>query len=494
MPEKPPRHVLSKSTFLRGCQCPKSLYLYKYEPKLRSAITEPQQAIFDRGTSVGELARQLFPGGTDASPESPYKYQESVVLTKELIKQGVTILYEAAFQYDGVLAAIDILVKKNGKWRAYEVKSSTEVKDVNILDASLQYYVITKAGVKLSDISIVHLNNEYVRKGRLKLNQLFTEESVYDEVRENQPFVAEKIDELKRVIKMKSVPDIGIGPHCMDPYGCDFMEHCWSHVPEPSVFDIANLRMNKKFELYGQGIVTFKQVERQGVLNERQQQQVTFHLKKKSHIDKAGLKEFLKSLAYPLSFLDFETFGPAVPLYDWSRPYQQIPFQYSLHCLAKKNASLQHHEFLAEPNGDPRIPFMENLLAQLTSAGDILTYNQSFEISRLNELAEVFPKYAKHLHRVTARIKDLMAPFRDRLYYTHTMQGSYSIKAVLPALVPDLSYDSLAIGNGNDASLAFERMVLDPAGDHVALRKALLEYCGLDTLGMVKVLGVLEGV
>jgi hypothetical protein len=487
-----PRHILSKSTFLKGCQCPKALYLYKHQPQLRSKISEQQQAIFDRGTSVGELARQLFPGGTDASPETPFKYQESVLLTQNLIKNGVGIIYEAAFQYDGVLAAIDILVKKSGKWKAYEVKSSTEVKEVNIIDASLQYYVISNSGLTLSDISIIYINNEYVRQGELKIKELFTYESVIDIVQENQEFIEEKITELKKVISQKSVPKIDIGPHCTDPYTCDFKEHCWSHIPKNSVFDIANLRTEKKFDLYSQGMVAYKDIKPIDILNEKQQQQVTLYLKKKDYIDKKGIKEFLKSITYPIHFLDFETFGPAVPLYNQSRPYQQIPFQYSLHYLEKKNASLKHYEFLADASGDPRIEFIERLLSDTSKEGDILTYNQSFEISRLKDLAETFPKYAKHFEKRIERIKDLMTPFRERLYYVHTMHGSYSIKKVLPALVPELSYQGLAISEGGDASLAFERMVFDRKSDHSETRKALLEYCGLDTLGMVKIHEVLN--
>jgi cytochrome c-type biogenesis protein CcmE len=486
MSVKPARHILSKFTFLRGCQCPKALYLYKKQPELRGKISDQQQAVFDRGTNVGELAQQLFPGGTDAGPETPFKYAESVVYTQELIKKGIDVIYEAAFQYDGVLAAIDILVKKNGKWKAYEVKSSTEVKDVNILDASLQYYVITHSCIKLSDISIIHINNEYVRQGKLNIKELFNAESILADVRENQEFIEEKIAELKKVILQNAVPKVDIGPHCSDPYECDFRDHCWSHIPENSVFDIAGLRTVKKFDLYSQGLIRYKQIESNEMLNEKQQQQVALFLKKENYIDKKGIKDFLKSITYPIHFLDFETFNPAVPIYDQSRPYQQIPFQYSLHYLEKKKASLKHFEFLAQPNGDPRLPFIENLIDHTAAPGDILTYNQSFEIGCLNNLVGDFPKYAKHLNKIIARIKDLMQPFRERLYYVHNMHGSYSIKQVLPALIPDLNYDDLPINNGGDASLAFEQMVFNPSADHSELRKALMLYCSMDTLAMVK--------
>ena len=447
-----------------------------------------QQAIFDRGTSVGELARQLFPGGTDASPASPFLYQQSVAQTQKLIDEGVKIIYEAAFQFDGVLAAIDILVIKNGKWKAYEVKSSTSVSETYVLDASLQYYVITNSGITLSDISIVHINNQYIRKGKLDVEQFFNIESVREAVLENQEFITQKIEVLKKVIKLKEVPKIDIGPHCSNPYPCDFMEHCWSHIPENSVFDISGMRADKKFALYEKGIISYEDIKPGDITNEKYNQQVEFFIKKKDYIDKKGIKDFLKSISYPLYFLDFETFNPAIPLYDQSKPYQQIPFQYSLHYQEKKNSSLQHFEFLADPNSDPRLTFIEKLLSDTSSPGDILTFNQSFEISRLKELALDFPKFSKEILKRIDCIKDLMTPFQKRIYYKHTMHGSYSIKQVLPALVPELSYESLAINNGGDASLAFERMIFDQKSDHSELRKQMLEYCGMDTLAMVRIL------
>lgn len=488
MQVKPSRHLLSKSTFIRGCQCPKALYLYKHQPNLRGQISDQQQAIFDRGTSVGELAQELFPGGIDASPETPFLYQQSVIYTKKLIDDGVKIIYEAAFQYNGVLAAIDILVNKNGKWKAYEVKSSTEVKETFLLDASLQYHVITNSGIPLSDISIVYINNKYVKKGKLDVKELFTIESVKDDVLANQEFIAKKIDELKNVIKLKEVPKVGIGSHCTDPYDCDFMENCWSHIPENSVFDIAGMRADKKFALYEKGIIRYEDIKSGDLTNEKYFQQIEFFIKKKDSIDKKGIKEFLKSISYPLYFLDFETFNPAVPLYDQSRPYQQIPFQYSLHYLEKKNSSLKHFEYLADPKYDPRQIFIERLLTDTASPGDILTYNQSFEKGRLKELALDFPKYSKEINSRIERIKDLMTPFQQRLFYIHTMHGSYSIKQVLPAVVPELSYEDLAINNGGDVSLAFMRMVLEKDADHTELRKQMLEYCGMDTFAMVKIL------
>ncbi|MBP6334454.1 MAG: DUF2779 domain-containing protein [Bacteroidia bacterium] len=488
------RHVLSKSTFLYGCQCPKRLYFYKFRKDLIGEISVAQQAVFDRGTSVGQLARDLFPGGVDASPSSPFLYAKSVAYTKQLIDQGQKIIYEAAFQFEGVLAAVDILVKRNGKWKAYEVKSSTSVKEINLLDAALQYHVISKSGINLADIFLIHLNNEYIREESLVLEELFFIQTVKEDVLELQDFVGEKIVELKNLISSKKEPEQNIGTHCTDPYPCDFASHCWQHIPEPSVFSISRLRSEKKFELYNAGIIHFKDLPEDFSLNAYQAMQVRNHLDKKTSIDKPALKEYLKDITYPLYFMDFETFQPAVPLYPNSRPYQQIPFQYSLHFKKNKKSVPEHHAFLASPNSDPRPHFIEDLLKKTSSPGSILTYNMSFEKSILNALARDFPQYANDIEDRIERLLDLMPPFMKGMYYSHEMNGSYSIKAVLPALVPELSYEDLEIGDGGTASHAFEQMIFDPQAEVNLIRENLLEYCKMDTLAMVRLLEVLEKV
>jgi hypothetical protein len=489
------RHVLSKSTFLYGAQCLKRLYFHKFRRDLIPEISDEQQAIFDTGSSVGELARELFPGGIDASPPSPYEYQRSVKLTNQLIDSGKRILYEAAFQHDGVLAAIDILVKRNGKWKAYEVKSSTSVKDVNLIDAALQYHVITQSGIDLSDIFIVHINNEYTLGPELVKEEFFRIESVKDSCIELQGHIKEKINELKTLIRKKEQPEVDIGPHCSTPYECSFIEHCWKHIPAPSVFDLSRMRADKKFELYEKGMIRLEDLDEEVKLSAYQKLQVSSHLNQETVIDKTGIRNFLDQIAYPVYFMDFETFAPAVPLYRGTRPYQQIPFQYSLHYKKNKKSVPVHSDFLAEAGlNDPRIPFLANLLRDTNGQGTILCYNASFEKMILNQLAGDFPKYAAAIEEIMERIVDLMSPFREGLYYKPRMNGSYSIKEVLPALVPDLDYELLEINNGSSASLAFVRMIYDQSCDKESIRKNLQEYCKLDTLAMVRILEVLEAV
>ncbi|MEI7474808.1 MAG: DUF2779 domain-containing protein [bacterium] len=492
--EKLPKHILSKSTFMKGCQCPKALWLYKHQPELRTEVSDQQQAIFDQGTNVGKLAEQLFPDGVDARPENTFEYQQSVVDTQKFIAQGNNVIYEAAFQYDQVMAALDILVCNRGKWNAYEVKSSTSVSDAILQDAALQYYVITQFGMPLVDFSIVYINNEYVREGDLDLNKLFVIESVLEKVLELQPLIAAKIPELKRVAKLTEVPQRDIGPHCSDPYVCDFMEHCWQHIPEDSVFDLRGHGSGPKaFELYEQGILLLSDIPDDFKLNTSQQIQVTAHKTGEPVINRAALEEFLDQLEYPLYFMDFETFQCAVPEYDGIRPYQQIPFQYSVHRVDAPEAELFHFEWLGESGTDPRKDFIENLLSVMGKMGSIVTYNSSFEKGRLSELAIQFPRKAKAIEALQDRIIDLMSPFRSKHYYLPILKGSYSIKQVLPALAPELSYDDLEIGNGSDASLIFSKLRSEKSVSVIRKTKNdLLKYCGMDTLAMVKLLNKLQ--
>ena len=490
------RYRLSKSTFIRGTQCEKSLYLYKHHYQLKDPTPSSLQAIFDQGTNIGLLAQSLFPNGVDASPENHFKMVESVGKTRDFISQGQPIIYEATFLNNDVLAALDILVKDHDGWKAYEVKSSTKVSETYIKDAAIQYYTITNSGIDLKDISIVHINNQYTKDGELDIHQLFTIESVYDQVLEFLPRIPNEVRRLKNVIESSEIPQVNIGPHCSDPYDCDFKGTCWKHIPEYSVFDISRLNKDKKFDLYNQGVITFDDIDLgQTNLNPNQLLQVQSEINGTSHIDIEEIRNFTNGLNYPLFFLDFETFGPAVPIYGGSRPYQQLVFQYSLHIQETSTSEIQHREYLAEPTEDPRIGFVEQLIQDCGSSGDILVYNIGFERGKLNDLIDVFPQYSNELCGIINRLKDLMIPFQQKWYYTPEMRGSYSIKYVLPALVPELSYNDLDIKEGGTASNTFLSMVNETfEGDVQKTRRQLLEYCELDTYAMVKILDVLKEV
>ena len=483
------KHVLSKSTFIRGMQCEKSLYLNKHGRNLRDEISPEQMAVFAQGTNVGELAQGLFPGGVDCTPESYYNFQESVERTHAEIAKGTMVIYEAAFQFNGVLAALDILVLEDDGWHAYEVKSSTKVSETYEMDATIQYYAITNSGIDLKDISIVHINNQYTKNGPLDIHELFTIESVYDRVQELIVGIPNQVARFKKVLLADKAPSVDISEKCNKPYSCDFSGHCWKHVPEYSIFNIARLRQPKKFDLYNQGILNVEDVPDDFDLNDNQWMQVQCTRSQESFIDKKAIRGFVNDLVYPIYHLDFETFATAVPVFDGSRPYQQLVFQYSLH-IEHENGDLEHREYLAEADGtDPRIAFIDRMIEDCGTSGSVLVYNRGFESGKIEDLIEFSPKHTVALQGIIDRIVDLMVPFRERWYYTPEMQGSYSIKKVLPALVPKLSYDNLDIKGGGVASSTFSQMIQGTfEGDVEQTRKHLLAYCKMDTLAMVEIL------
>jgi hypothetical protein len=482
---------LSKSQFIRGLQCMKSLWLLKNKPELRTLPDEAQQKIFDTGKDVGILAQQLYPGGTEIVFDYK-KINKNIKITQGLIENGIKTIYEATFLYDDVLVIVDILHLGDNGWELYEVKSSTSFKPVNENDISIQYYVLEGSGIKLDKVSLVHINNKYCRKGNLDVGELFKKVDLTETAISNQEFAATEIDRMKnKAAKGQPEPSIGIGLHCYDPYECDFKNYCWKHIPEKSVFTLTGMRKKKKFELYNNGIISFPDIPNGCSLTNAQQIQIQAELQGSDFIDLDEIKQFLENLIEPIGFLDFETFQQAVPDFDNQHPYEQVPFQYSLHIL--KNSKLKHYEFLGEPGKDPRGKFISQLLNDTSNLESIVVYNMGFEKRILNSLAKIFPEYKSEITNITSRILDLMIPFRSKAYYMASMEGSYSIKKVLPALVPELSYDGMDIGDGMAAMRSYGALGNMTDNKKIEnIKNALLEYCCMDTLAMVKILEKLK--
>jgi hypothetical protein len=481
--------MLSKSKIMRGKQCHKSLWLYKHQPELRE-ISAGQEAIFQAGTDVGLIAQDLFPGGVDATEGHDYPNRQCAKKTLELIADGVEVIYEATFIFNDVLVAIDILAKVDGVWNIYEVKSTTKVKDPHIPDAAVQRYVAEGCGVSIGQVFLVHLNRNYVRQGELDIQALFTKSEITEEVHAFEDEIPQWIEELKEVQLMESVPEVEIGGHCSNPYACDFMAHCWKHVPDYSVFDITRIG-SKAWDLYDEGILEIKDVPEDFPLSDNQRNQIEIEKSGEELIKPEVIEDFTNGLTYPLYYLDFETFMPAVPLLDNTRAYEFMVFQYSLHIQHEPGGKCEHHEFLAESNGiDPRPKFIEQLLDDCDKKGSIIVYNRGFEVARLNELGRAFPEHEVALQKMVSRIADLMKPFQQFAFYKKEMQGRYSIKNVLPAIAPELSYNDLAIADGGTASTTFYAMFLDSEKfqtEHVIedIREDLLKYCERDTWAMV---------
>ena len=479
---------LSKSRYILGLQCPKALWLTTYQPELKDEVSAFQESVFQSGTDVGLLARDLFPGGVEI-PYDGLTHTEQLTRTRQALADGVTSIYEAAFSHDGVFVKVDLLHRGEQGWELHEVKGSTKLKDVYRHDIAVQYHVVTGAGVPLTYAGLVHINNQYIRHGAIQVEELFARQDLTAETMDRQEEVRERVGVLRQMLA-GDMPEIAIGPHCSDPYDCAFSGHCWAAVPSPSVFDLRSYGKPDPFPFYEEGLVRFDELPLNR-LGWRQRQQVEAHLGQQLLVNKAAVREFLGTLHYPLSFLDFETtYMTPVPLFDGTRPYQQVPFQYSLHVIREEGGEVEHYAWLAAADEDnPAAGLGATLLADLPGEGTILTWNMVFEKRILGELAIHCPDYASAIGGIIERITDLIIPFRSRAVYHWQMHGSASLKSVLPALIPELSYDDLDIADGGSAASAWLRMrESDDAAERETICRDLHIYCALDTLAMVRIL------
>jgi len=480
--------TLSKSQYIRGLQCHKSLWLYKNNPELRNTPDKEQESLFNTGHTVGELAKELFPDGIEVTFD-PDNFNGMIEKTKELIANGTEVIYEATFSEDGIFAMADILVKNGNAWDMYEVKASTHVKEYHLNDISIQWYAISNA-VELNRAYVVHINNQYVRNGELSTRALLDRVDVTQEVLEKQEEIPTNLNNIEKMLK-GDLPNIDIGKHCSDPYGCDFSSYCWKHIPkENSVFEIS-YAMGKQWKLYYDGVLSINDVPDDFHFGANASLQIAHNKSGEIKIDKPKITEFLDNIEYPINFFDFETFQNAIPRFDGQRPYAQIPFQYSLHIL-HEDGTMEHKEFLGDENKDPREDLAKQMLTDITSTGSIIAFSQSFEKTQIKNLAAFLPNISNELLAFNERFIDLAHPFQHKYYYHPKFKGKYSIKIVLPTLFPndpELDYKKVgSIQNGMDAMDTFANLyLLKDQNKREEIRKDLLAYCRLDTLAMVRI-------
>ena len=482
---------LSKSKYCQCVQCEKMLWLNEY--KREKATVSTNDSILDNGRKVGEAARSLFGDYEDVPTDESIPVR--VKRTSELLEQVPNVIAEASFSYDDNFCSVDVLKNDEDGVEIYEVKSSTEIKDIYLDDVSYQYHILSSIGLTVKKAAIVYLNKEYVRGKELDLNELFNIEDVTEIAIQKQSQIKSNIDmfiEFMQSYGADSEPEKDIGPYCFDPYMCEYWEYCTRNLPKPNVFDVRGMWTSKKFEKYYEGKVSFEDL-RDEDLNPKYMEQIDFELnQREAKIEISAIENVLDSLVYPLYFIDYETCQYAIPKYEGTKPYQQIPFQYSLHIIPEKGAPTEHREYLAEANDDDMIRnFAESMIGNLPENGSVIVYNKGFESSVNKKIGEMYPDLNGEIERINANIVDLMVPFSKRQYYTREMQGSYSIKKVLPALFPDddeLDYNNLpGVHKGDEASSAFLSLNDMTPEDQEKTRHALLEYCKLDTYAMVKI-------
>lgn len=484
---------LSKSKYTRFCQCPKMLWIDTYHPELAVQDASLQRR-FQEGNEVGDLAMGLlgnFVETTAYTAEGKLDIPAMLKDTQKYLAEGKENICEAAFAKDGCYCAVDILHKTAGGYEIYEVKSSTDIHDVYLWDVAYQRWVLEQSGLKILHTYIVYINNKYVRHGDIDIRDLFAVKDVSTAILPYYGEVEANTARAKEYISQKDEPESELGEQCFAPYECAYWQYCARDLPSPNVLDLYRISAKKAFGYMKEGVVTFDDAAKSGIpLNSAQRRQVKFEqLQLPTHIDRLGIKSFFDTLWYPLYFLDFETFQTCIPMYDGIKPYQQVPFQYSLHYLEKDGEKLGHKEFLADENSDPRRALAERLVADIPTDACVLAYNKGFECGRLKELADTFPDLAEKLLTIRENVRDLLDVFRHGYVYDRAMGGSFSIKKVLPALFPndaDLDYHNLAdVHNGSEATDAYLSLRGMDKEERDKLRQSLLAYCRLDTLAMV---------
>jgi len=492
---------LSKSKYAKYCQCPKCLWMSVYKPE-EEVIDPTSEARFETGTEVGDLAMGLLGDYIDVTtnkPDGKLDIKAMLDKTQQLMADGTENICEASFSYDGNYCAVDILHKTDGGWAIYEVKSTSFPEfngnpaklDKYLPDVAYQKWVLTKCGVNVTGVFLVCLNSDYVRQGELDIQKLFVINDMDEMIANEYDKVEARQAEAKKLLQQTEEPEMDIWEGCKKPYDCAFYDYCSRHLPSPSVFDMYRMQFSKKLEYYRKGMITYDDIKNEKLTPVRRIQ-IDSSLANEPHINKDSIEKFLETITYPIYFLDFESMQPAIPPFDNMKPYQQICFQYSLHIIENEGGPLLHKEHLGVSGSDPRRALAEQLCQDIPMDVCTLVYNKSFECTRLKEMAEWFPDLAEHLLNIRENIVDLLVPFQQGDYYLPSMGGSFSIKVVLPSLFPDdpsLDYHNLEGGvqNGNDAMTIFPKIQYMSPDEQEKTRKALLEYCCLDTYAMVKV-------
>ena len=485
---------ISKSKFVAGCQCVKRLYWQVHKPELAAEPDAADQAIMEQGREVGLLARQLFPGGVEVGSDGGL--DQAIRATRELVaNRDVPAIFEGVFEHDGVLVRVDVLHRRrDGRWRLVEVKSSTSVKEEHLDDVGIQYRVVSRSGLDVGSACLAHVNRSFVFPGGIVDPwRFFRIRNVTRLVEKLQPKLTFQLRAAFTVLSMPSVPEIAPGRHCTSPVTCEFFDRCNPPRPDDHIGYLPRLHASAEDQLDQMGVESIHDIPADFPLSERQRRACTSVQTGEPWYDIEGLKAELSTLKYPICYMDFETINPCVPRFPGMRPYDQLPFQLSVHSQREPGVKLEHFEFLAMDADDPRGEFIGSLCDALSENGSIVVYNVGFEFQRLSELAEWLPDFAERIKNIQARLWDLLPIIRDHVYHP-AFAGSYSLKSVLPALVPEMTYEGMAVANGQDAGIAWINLLrgtVDPV-EHEMIEKALLDYCGKDTLALVRLLDELR--
>lgn len=492
--------TLSKSKLIAYRQCPKLLWLELHRPELRD--DSASEMVFQIGNEVGEVARQIFdPEGNGAFVDrEELGYDEAFRLSAVLLEAGKGPIFEAALRNDGVLAFADVMLPAGSRygeegWRMLEVKSATSVKDYYRDDLAIQVYLAGQMGVPLASAAIAHVDNSFVYRGDGDYRGLFNEVDLTDETYSRSFEVFEWIEEAREVAGLAEEPEIPMGPQCSDPFACPFAGYCGRDLPEAEypLSSLPNLNAGRRAGIEALGIIDLREVP-DLLLTDNQNHVREVTISGETWFDAEGAASALSGYGFPAWFLDFETVMLPVPRWKNTRPYQQLPFQFSLHRV-EADGGLHHEAFLDVSGEDPTRALAEALVAGAGDEGPVFVYNAGFETRVLRELGQRFPDLARALEVIANRIVDLL-PIAKAHFYAPSQHGSWSLKAVLPAACPDLSYEALdGVADGNMAVEAYREAIAPKttAERREEIERQLLAYCHLDTLAMVRLWEVFRG-
>ena len=475
--------MITKSDYLKYLQCRKYLWLHKNEPDLGDK-SKNRETIFEQGYLVEEYAQKLFKNGhkVDAYPE------EAKEITKKLIAEGKETIFQAAAGTENLLAIADILQYNNdtSTWDIYEVKSTTKADEQHYSDLAFQKNVFGKSGINVGRTYLVHLNGNYIKQGEIDVEKLFEITELTEEVDNLQGIVEAHIPKIQKLLQEQEVPNIQILKQCGKPYKCPFIKHCWKALPTYPVHKISRINIKKLQTLLEAGINAVKDVPADFELSDNQSAQVAVAKTNKAIVNTEAINARFEELTFPLYFLDYESFAPAIPIFEGAKSYQQVCFQYSLHTV-QEDGSMTHTDYLSKDENNPIPALLKKMQNDIGPSGSVIVWHKSFEIGRNKEMAGMYPEYSEFISDLNSRVFDLKEIFSHQHYVHPGFKGSCSIKKVLPVMVPELSYEALNIQDGVDASLGWYKAVFDDEQGKEKVFEDLLKYCELDTLAMVEI-------
>jgi hypothetical protein len=479
------RETFSKTDYKNFLECGCYLWLAKRKSNLLPAPSASELFREKEGERVDALAKQLFPGGIELATFSEEGWHDS----KQLIDAATPILFQPTIiTPSGLTCRADVLTYDPAMkaWEIREVKSSTKVRPEDVQDVAFQKICFEEAGIPVSRVFLVHINNEYVKEGPIDPQGFFITEDVTEDVTEALDETREEIRKARGHLAYTEWPHAKIIESCTNPKSCAYLKYYLQGIEDHQTI-ARTLSPKYVIELLKRDIFLLESLDKAFV-------EEIDYMPEKTVIDHASIRAELRQLQYPIYFLDYETYSSPIPRFDGTRPWQQIPFQYSLHIRRSPGATLEQKEFIGTEDRSPVVDLAEQLKKDIGDVGSVVVWNAPFEATRNKEIAKAYPEYASLMESVNARMFDLLVIFRKKMYTQHKFYRSYSIKNILPVLAPELSYKDLVIQEGGTASISWPQLVSQDtnATEKAELKKNMLLYCGLDTLAMVRILENLE--